>query len=555
MCTRLLLALTVTASTLLAGPAPGARQPRSIPQFGLHEVTLEASGRYSNPYAELAAEASLIGPDGRMRALPLFWDGGATWRFRFTPDVAGEWRWTVVSRDPGLNGKSGSFAVAPSRRRGGIRPMRGHPAHFERQDGSPFWFLGDTAWAFFTDSSEERHDREAALRYADARAAQGFNVIHSMVLSEAGWANRGGAPFSDISAERLNPMYWQEIDARIAYANSKGLVCGLAIAWGDKRREEPYAWRRFPTVEARQRYARYAAARYGAYDVFFLVSGEWHAEITTRPAPEADVKREFMQIGDVLAAADPHDRMIAIHPMADHGSVREFNAASWMAFGDYQQNYRELHARALLSRRSSKPVVNSEYGYYLRDQNGDGVPDKDNSTSLESMRHATWDILMAGAYAVTGFGTTYFGGHRDPGPFDVDAAKNTEWERQVGVLARFFTNLEWWKLEPQDELLRSPAPRGPDTRHLQRLAPPAAAYWALAEPGRQYVVYVRGLQEPVTVALPAGGGLRARQFDPRTGAFSDLSPASGRDGFVYRPPDRQDWVVLLNAEQPVNRPQ
>ena len=42
--------------------------------------------------------------------------------------------------------------------------------------------------------------------------------------------------------------------------------------------------------------------------------------------------------------------MIAIHPMTAHGSVREFNAAQWMAFGDYQQNYRDLHARVLESR-------------------------------------------------------------------------------------------------------------------------------------------------------------------------------------------------------------
>jgi hypothetical protein len=77
---------------------------------------------------------------------------------------------------------------------------------------------------------------------------------------------------------------------------------------------------------------------------------------------------------------------------------REFNEARWMDFGDYQQNYADLHTRALESRRLGKPVVNSEYGYLLRDQNGDAVPDKDNSTSLESMRFATWDIVMAGAY-------------------------------------------------------------------------------------------------------------------------------------------------------------
>jgi hypothetical protein len=318
--------------------------------------------------------------------------------------------------------------------------------------------------------------------------------------------------------------------------------------------EEPFAWRRFPSVEARKRYARYIAARYGAYDVYFLVSGEWHGEVRTRPAPEADVKREFVEIGRALHAADAHDRMIGIHPMTEHGSVREFNEAEWMDFGDYQQNYPNLHARALDSRRLGKPVVNSEYGYFLRDQNGDGMPDKDNSTSLAAMRHATWDIVMAGSYVVSGFGTTYFGGHRDPGPFDVTAARNKPWETQIGLVKKFFEALEWWRLEPHDDLVRATTSRGTDGRELERLTPPAVVYWALAEPGRQYVVYVRGLQEPVTIRLHEGARLAVRQLDPRTGVETELPPAGSDRAYTYRPPDTQDWVVTLRTATPATSP-
>ena len=539
--TTLLLTLLLTTS------APQAPDAPVVAQFDRHEVTLEAAGEYANPYVELTADAQLTLPDGTTRTLPLFWDGGRRWILRVAPHATGTWRWRVTSRDAGLNGRAGAFSVRTGARKGSLRPMRDHPAHFERQDGTNVWFLGDTAWALFTDNAGERHDRAAAFRYIDARASQGFNVLHSMLLSEAGWGNRGGPPFNDLSAERLNPAYWQEVDARVAHANARGIVCGLALAWGDKRREEPFAWRRFPTLDARTRYARYIAARYGAYDVYFLVSGEWHGEVRTRPAPEADVRREFVEIGRALDAADAHDRMIGIHPMTEHGSVREFNDAPWMAFGDYQQNYRSLHARALESRRLGKPVVNSEYGYFLRDQNGDGVPDKDNSTSLAAMRHATWDIVMAGSYVVTGFGTTYFGGHRDPGPFDVAAARNRPWEAQIGIVKGLFETLDWWRLEPHDALVRSATPRGEDGRELERLTPPSTTYWALAEPGRQYVLYVRGLQAPVTLTTKGGAHLRARQLDPRTGEETDLTAPTPGQPYTYTPPDRQDWVVILRA--------
>jgi len=276
------------------------------------------------------------------------------------------------------------------------------------------------------------------------------------------------------------------------------------------------------------------------------LSGEWHAEIRARNSDEESVRKEFIALGDALAAADPHERMIGIHPMTAHGSVREYAAAKWMAFGDYQQNYRDLHARVLESRAAVRaPVVNSEYGYFLRDQSGDGVPDKDNSTSLSAMRHATWDIVMAGGYVVTGFGTTYFGGNRDPGPFDLTAAKNKPWEEQIGHVKAAFADLDYHKLQPHDELLTCSAKRGPEGREHGRIVPPAAAWWCLAEPGRQYVVYVRGLNGPVQISVDTSAGpLRAARFNPRSGERLALDAAT-KDRFDFQPPDKDDWVVLL----------
>jgi hypothetical protein len=531
----------------VAGATSFAAPTGETPLFSVHEVALRASGNYTNPYLELEADVVLTPPkDGANRTAPLFWDGDATWKFRVAPDRIGEWQWSVRSRDPGLDGQTGRFQAVTSDRPGSIRPMRGFPRHFERQNGSRFWFMGDTAWALYTDSEREQHDRGAAQRYLETRAAQGFNVVHSMLLSEAGWGNHGGPPFEKLAEERINPGYWQEVDHRLAYANRLGLVCGLALAWGDKR-DEPYAWRKFPSFEARERYARYIAGRYAAYDVYFIVSGEWHAEIAARGSAEETMRNEFMELGTVVHKHDPHRRMMAIHPMNGNGSVREFNEVPWMTFGDYQQNYDDLHERLLQSLQFNRPVVNSEYGYYLRDQDGDGTPDKENSTTLDIMRHATWDLVMSGGYVVTGFGTTYFGGHRDPGPFDIKARKNRPWEDQIGHLKQLFTTLNWWRFEPHDDLLRCDTPRGRDRRHLGRVAPPETVYWCLADTDRTYLLYVRGLSDPLHLALrPSSADLKARQWNPRTGEFTpiEFKPNDGR--FSYRPPDDRDWLILLD---------
>ena len=330
-----------------------------VPRFGLFERSFAHTGKYDNPYAELSPSVNLTAPDGQTRRATLFWDGGTVWKLRFSPDALGTWKWTLASRDSGLDGNSGSFRVVESEKRGGICPMDGFGRHFQRQDGSPFWFFGDTAWALYTDNAEEKHDRASAQKYIDARAEQGFNVVHSMLISEAGWGNRGGDAFVDLKTQRINPDYWREVDARLGYLNLQGITGGLALAWSNKG-HNPNNWKHFPSAAARQRYARYVTARYAALDVYFIVGGEWDID-----GPEPEVKAGYVALGDVIEQNDPHGRMITIHPGSPRtdGSVQEFVGTGWMSFGDYQQNYRNLHARVF--RGSTPRPAGGQFGIRL----------------------------------------------------------------------------------------------------------------------------------------------------------------------------------------------
>jgi hypothetical protein len=541
---------------LLFAVCAAAFAQTSVPRYGVFEASFTATGNYANPYTEASADAVFELPNGASWRAPLFWDGGQTWRVRVSPPTLGRWSYRVLSGDGGLNGRTGQFTCVESTSPGGIRVSARWPSHFERQSGAPFWFLGDTAWAYVTDIPEEKHDRAKAEEFVKTRAAQGFNAIHIMLLSEGGDGNSGGPPWNDIAAERLNPAYFHEADRRIAFANGQGLTVGIAIAWGDKGRGEKYPWRKIPNPEARKRYARYATARFAAYDSYFLVSGEWHGELRTRTGEsEENVFREFVDLGNAVAAADPHRRMIGIHPMNAHGSVREFASAPWMSFADYQQNYQRLHYRTVLSRSLRGPVVNSEYAYFLRDQDEDGQTDKANSYTVEDIRFSSWDVAMGGGYLVNGFGSTYFGGRRHPGPFDLNPAKNGVWETQIGHIKKFFERTEWWKLIPADEALSSATPRGEDRRAPITVGqagtqqrPPAATYWALADPGREYAIYVRGVSGPVKLELAARERkYRIRTFNPRTGDFSAASEQVVKNAYEFRPPDANDWLAWLEA--------
>jgi hypothetical protein len=158
---------------------------------------------------------------------------------------------------------------------------------------------------------------------------------------------------------------------------------------------------------------------------------------------------------------------------------------------------------------------------------------------------------MAGGYFVTGFGSTYVGGHRHPTLFSPDDPQNAPWEKQVGSLKQFFTTIEWWKLAPHDELLSCDTPRGKDRwlnlnsrtgqRGVERA--PAVAWRCLAE---QYVVCGRGLTRPVSLRLDHDkAALKAIQFDPRTGERKEQGKATRAKHFDYQPPDAEHWLVVL----------
>lgn len=478
--------------------------------FGIFEKSFTDFAAYSNPYAEVTADVTWVRPDGQTLQLPMFWDGGDTWKMRFSPDTEGTWSWSITSNDAGLNGQSGTMSVLPSDNRGSIEPMENHPYHFQYQDGTPFYWFGDTSWRLGKNDQSENLDRESVFHYVDVRASQGFNYVHvNFGGGNNGNANTGGTHWVSNPGGKVNPGYFQEIDTRLEYMNSKGITVGYVLEWAQ-------GWDDYSAAD-RLRYAEYVAARYSAYNVAFIVSGEYDESLTAQA---------YREIGQTLDANDPHERMIAIHP---NGSVEVFADESWNSFGDYQQIYSSLHQSILTSRDHNKPVVNSEYAYYLRDANGDGVVDKKNSATLEEIRHATWDIVMAGGYFVTGWGTTYFGGQRDPGPFNPDDPKNDVWEDDVQHIRTFFTDLEWWTLEPSDGLVS-----GPGTEY------------ALAELGQQYVAYTRdGNGVNLSLGNVPVETYHVQRFDPRTGTYTDLSDYTGNGTVALTTPDNQDWIFVL----------
>jgi len=267
----------------------------AVTRYGIFDQSFTHSGSYSNPYTDVTATATFIQPDGSSRSIPLFWDGGNTWKVRFSPDALGEWSWSVSSSDSGLNRAAGSFNCVASSSHGGIMPMAGYPYHMQYQDGSPYWLFGDTQWEAFADDPAQNLTHNSMVRYFDVRSAQEFNYVHSQLFGQVRAWNGGSAgklnpAFYNYKTETINPAYFQESDFRVKYANDRGITIGIIPTESHSPVAENFlnSWGEFSNEAARLRYARYVVARYSAYNVTFIVTTEWNGGVPdTREAMHA----------------------------------------------------------------------------------------------------------------------------------------------------------------------------------------------------------------------------------------------------------------------------
>src|SRR5688500_10157743 len=91
-----------------------------------------------------------------------------------------------------------------------------------REDGSPFFYLGDTAWELF-----HRLNREEADRYLDDRARKGFTVIQAVALAELDGLNDpnayGHKPLINNDPAKPDVKdedYWDHVDYVVNKAGS-----------------------------------------------------------------------------------------------------------------------------------------------------------------------------------------------------------------------------------------------------------------------------------------------------------------------------------------------
>ncbi len=256
--------LLVVVSLGIAFPkvANGACQASTAKTWRRWQGELITDRGYSNPYRDVTLRVTFSQGNTTFSVYG-FWDGGEaplpqTFRFRTAFPTTGTWNWTTsctgdnCNLDADLHGQCGSVNVTRFQganelyRRGFLSivslaervcnptcqwVIRG--SHFVFRDGTPFLWLGDTAWAGPLRATYNTSDPTDWVEYILNRKTRGFTVVQ--VGGAASWMKQpnlvdanGNAPFvvsgSPPEISSWNPPFWQGFDTKIQYANEQGLA-------------------------------------------------------------------------------------------------------------------------------------------------------------------------------------------------------------------------------------------------------------------------------------------------------------------------------------------
>ena len=150
------------------------------------EWTLRAHRNRMDPWGEIGLSAVMRGPDGSEHRLPLYWAGGDEWKLRVSIAKPGEYTLRTECSDPtdaGLQDQRAVLVAEPTRQEsnplflhGPIGARKG--SGFVHQDGTPFFWLGDTWWMLM--SSRVRWPDDFRTLAQD-RARKGFTVVQVVV--------------------------------------------------------------------------------------------------------------------------------------------------------------------------------------------------------------------------------------------------------------------------------------------------------------------------------------------------------------------------------------
>lgn len=423
--------------------------------------------------------------------------------------------------------------------------------YFQQEDGTPFFWTGDTVWLL-----AQKLDRQAVDDYFRDRQQKGFNVVQTVVLQMLDDRNVYGDPAlieGNLSALNITPGsspddplqydYWDHADYILSTAEKYGIYVAVAPTWGHTVRRAPI------TAEQIDPYIRVLVDRWKDRPNVIWVNGG-----SARGTESADV---WTLIGERLKSAAPH-QLVTFHTFGRTQSSSWFHQAEWLDFNMFTSGHRrydqDVEGRRIgednwryvqddIALSPAKPTLDGEPAYENTPQ-GLHNPSEPYWTDNDTRRYAYWSVFAGAAghtYGENSVRQVFL-------PTDTASASGARGyfeERLQSEGARSMVHLKRLILSrPFLERIGDQAPVASDEGEgYDRI---------LVTRGHDYLMAYTytGRSFELTLGQISGRRLAAWWFNPRTGQTQSAGSVPNQGVHRFSPPGTSapghDWVLVLD---------
>ncbi len=511
---------------------------------------------------------------GKKMVMPAFWDGEKSWIVRFAPTECGVWDYTTkaTGKELGLDGKTGTLACNPYTgdlliyKHGFVKTEK-DVRYFVYDDGTPFFYLGDTHWAMLQEEYDKAGANAADIKtdshfkyIVDRRVAQKFTVYQSEPIGHE-FDVTNGITKADIKGFQKNDDYFAYIaQSGLVHANAQFMFPGELTS------------RFFNDHEFVQALCRYWVARYAAYPVMWTLGQEVDDDYFGKN-DITPTNNPYVFMGLYIYEIDPYK-----HPLTGH----QENSCNVTAKGGILNIDDTWGGDGSISKQSAfyGKTFHTWYGAQWRPSVGgqymfDAPKDFwENDTKVTinyesryemlytkefGSRANAWISFLSGMYGY-GYGVADIWCYLSTYSFDSESTdgyetvtkedKKMPWGEavhlpsgdQMTYLRGFLEAAGWWKLIPDFE--------GVDAYKADETA--TDVFYAVAHDGNEvYVAYLYNQTAKTAgnfVNMDDSAVYTAQWFNPATGEYTLVSDSVKSANGEYAIPEKpvaQDMVLLV----------
>jgi hypothetical protein len=416
--------------------------------------------------------------------------------------------------------------------------------YFVKADGTPFFWLADTAWGIFNHPTPAEVDL-----YLDDRAAKGFTVIQG-VIALWDYNSRpnpdGQLPFLNRDFGQINEAFYKNADAILDKVEAHGMYMAILPYWVKNSGNLMASGDNPQKLKA---YCKFLAQRYAGRNVFWVLGGDATA-VNPNVRQVTDLMAEGLLEGAKAAGVD--HPMISYHPTGRQSSSFWFQSRPWLSYDSIQSGHTILTTNFLLigddiAKTPVKPTLDMEPGYENITNNL--VRDNPNAPRIQAadVRRSAYLAVFAGAAGHTyGNGEVYEFWSPEKGVAAPAWAAKLPFRQSLLLPGSGQVQYLRYLIESRPSLLREPNLSMIVGEVSSRATERTCAM--RASDGSYAFVYTQQ-GKPVTVGLETltGTTINAWWYDPRTGKAQAITPIARARSHKFIPPaGGEDWVLVLD---------